>query len=76
MFGMNIPFVYWQAKDGYASQRVALKGKSKKQALVAVSNKLVKQAYAIAKSGLVYDENFRSRQPQIKKKTKNICFLP
>lgn len=46
-------------------ERITLKGKSKKLALVAVSNKLVKQAFAIAQSGLVYDENFRSRQPQM-----------
>jgi hypothetical protein len=37
------------------------KGKSKKLALIAVSNKLLKQAFAIAKSGLPYDENYVSR---------------
>lgn len=37
------------------------KGKSKKLALIAVANKLLKQAFAIAKSGLPYDENFVSR---------------
>jgi len=30
---------------------------SKKLALIAVANKLLKQAFAIAKSGLPYDEN-------------------
>lgn len=39
-------------------ERIVLKGKSKKLALIAVSNKLLKQAFAIAKSGLPYDENF------------------
>jgi len=40
--------------------RITNKGKSKKVALIAVSNKLLKQAYAIAKSGLPYDEKFKS----------------
>lgn len=42
-------------------ERIVAKGKSKKLALIAVSNKLLKQAFAIAKSGLPYDENFVSR---------------
>jgi transposase len=41
-------------------ERIISKGKSKKLALIAVSNKLLKQAFAIAKSGLPYDENFMS----------------
>ena len=41
--------------------RIVTKGKSKKLALIAVSNKLLKQAFAIAKSGLPYDENFVSK---------------
>jgi transposase len=41
--------------------RLVAKGKSKKLALIAVANKLLKQAFAIAKSGLPYDENFVSR---------------
>ncbi len=41
-------------------QRIIAKGKSKKLALIAVSNKLLKQSLAIAKSGLYYDENFKS----------------
>lgn len=41
--------------------RIVAKGKSKKLALIAVANKLLKQAFAIAKSGLPYDENFISR---------------
>lgn len=40
--------------------RIVNKGKSKKLALIAVSNKLLKQAFAIAKSGLPYDENYTS----------------
>jgi len=40
--------------------RIVAKGKSKKLALIAVCNKLLKQAFAIAKSGLIYDETCRS----------------
>ncbi len=36
------------------------KGKSKKLALIAVCNKLLKQAFAIAESRIPYDENHRS----------------
>lgn len=42
-------------------ERLVNKGKSKKLALIAVANKLLKQAFAIAKSGLPYDENFVSK---------------
>jgi len=41
-------------------ERIVAKGKSKKLALIAVANKLLKQAFAIARSGLPYDENFVS----------------
>jgi len=41
-------------------ERIVAKGKSKKLALIAVCNKLLKQAFAIAKSGLIYDETYRS----------------
>mgnify|MGYP003995585337 FL=1 len=41
-------------------QGIIAKGKSKKLALIAVVNKLLTQSLAIAKSGLYYDENFRS----------------
>ena len=44
-------------------QRITNKGKSKKLALIAVSNKLLKQAFAVAKSGIPYDENYRSVLP-------------
>jgi transposase len=40
--------------------RIVAKGKSKKLALIAVCNKLLKQAFAVAKSGLIYDQNYRS----------------
>ena len=42
-------------------ERIVAKGKSKKLALIAVANKLLKQAFAIAKSGLIYDENYKSK---------------
>lgn len=42
-------------------ERIIAKGKSKKLALIAVCNKLLKQAFAIAKSGLPYDENLVSK---------------
>ena len=41
-------------------ERIVAKGKSKKLALIAVCNKLLKRAFAIAKSGLIYDETYRS----------------
>jgi transposase len=41
-------------------ERIVAKGKSKKPALIAVCNKLLKQAFAIAKSGLTYDDSYRS----------------
>ncbi len=41
-------------------ERIVNKGKSKKLALIAVSNKLIKQSFAIAKSGLPYDEKYVS----------------
>ena len=44
--------------------RIVAKGKSKKLALIAVANKLLKQAFAIARSGLPYDENFVSVLPK------------
>jgi transposase len=41
-------------------ERIINKGKSKKFALIAVANKLLKQCFAIAKSGIPYDETFVS----------------
>ena len=40
--------------------RITAKGKSKKLALMAVCNKLLKQAFAISQSGLKYDVNYVS----------------
>jgi transposase len=40
--------------------RIVNKGKPKKVALIAVSNKLLKIALAVAKSKMPYDENYRS----------------
>jgi transposase len=45
-------------------QRLLQKNKSKQLALIAVSNKLIKQAFAIAKNNSMYDPNYQ----------KNICF--
>ena len=42
-------------------ERIVNKGKSKKLALIAVCNKLIKQAFAVAKSGMPYDPNYRSK---------------
>ena len=44
-------------------ERIVAKGKSKKLALIAVCNKLIKQAFAISKSGLPYDPEYRSVRP-------------
>jgi len=41
-------------------QRLLAKGKSKKLALIAVANKLIKIIFAIAKSGLPYDREYKS----------------
>ena len=43
-------------------ERIVAKGKSKKLALIAVCNKLIKQAFGVVKNDLVYDENYRRRQ--------------
>ena len=43
-------------------ERLLEKGKPKKLALIAVANKLVKQAFAILKSGSSYDENHISEK--------------
>lgn len=41
-------------------RRLVTKGKSKKLALIAVANKLLKQAFAIAKSGITYNKDYSS----------------
>lgn len=45
-------------------ERIVNKGKSKKLALIAVTNKLLKQCFAIAKSGRPYDETHVSILPR------------
>jgi len=45
-------------------ERLVNKGKSKKLALIAVANKLIKQCFAIAKSGRPYDEKYVSVLPR------------
>lgn len=45
-------------------ERIGNKGKSKKLALIAVANKLIKQCFAIAKSGRPYDEKYVSVLPR------------
>jgi len=40
--------------------RLIARGKSKKLALIAVSNKLLKQAFAISKSGIEYTESYQN----------------
>ena len=49
-------------KDVY--ERIVNKGKSRKLALIAISNKLIKQIFAIAKSVLPYDETYVSVLPK------------
>ncbi|MFT6187213.1 MAG: transposase [Cryomorphaceae bacterium] len=44
-------------------QRIVNKGKSPKLALITVANRLLKQALAIAKSGIPFDQNYRSKNP-------------
>lgn len=41
--------------------RIIAKGKSKKLALIAVCNKLLKQAFSIVKNGIPYDSEYKSR---------------
>lgn len=43
--------------------RIVAKGKSKKLALLAVCNKLLKQAFSIVKNNMYYDETYVSRLP-------------
>jgi len=42
-------------------ERLVAKGKHKKVALMAVCNKLLKQAFAIVKSGVAYQANFAQK---------------
>ena len=45
--------------------RIVAKGKSKKLALIAVCNKLLKQVFAVAKSGIPYDPYYKSCIPSL-----------
>jgi transposase len=45
--------------------RIVAKGKSKKLALIAVCNKLLKQAFAIVKNRISYQDNYRSTLAKI-----------
>jgi transposase len=45
-------------------ERIVNKGKSKKLALIAVANELLKQCFAIAKSDRPYDESYVSVLPK------------
>ena len=42
--------------------RLLAKGKQKKLILIAIANKLLKQIFAVVKSGLAYNENFLSKK--------------
>ncbi|MEP1486789.1 MAG: IS110 family transposase, partial [Algibacter sp.] len=44
--------------------RIVAKGKSKKLALIAVCNKLLKKAFSIVKNGVPYNDEFRSTLPK------------
>ncbi len=41
-------------------ERITAKGKSKKLALIAVSNKLLRQCFAVGKSGIPWDPEFKN----------------
>lgn len=51
-------------KDLYL--RLRAKGKAHRVAMIAVVNKLIKQAFAVAKSGVGYDKNYRHLNPILK----------
>lgn len=58
----------WSASQHNAAcrecyQRLRSKGKSGKEAMIAVANKLVRQAFAVVKSGESYVDGFTSRKP-------------
>ena len=45
--------------------RLVAKGKPKMVALIAVANKLIKQAFAIGTRGIMYDPNFETAKKHI-----------
>ena len=49
---------YYNIKMMNLYDKILAEGKVKKLVLIAVCNKLIKQSYAIAKSGLPYDPNY------------------
>lgn len=54
----SVFYLFWNTTR---CNRSVIWGKNKKLALIAVANILLKQVFAIAKSGLTYDEKFVSR---------------
>ena len=58
--GVYTLFVYTQE----VYERLVNKGKSKKLALIAVANKLIKQCFAMVKSVRPYDETYVSVLPR------------
>jgi len=63
IFKVSICFTSITKASGFCREiyeRIVAKEKSKKLALIAVCNKLLKQAFAIAKSGLIYEDSYRS----------------
>ena len=57
--------LYFYASNYYRAHkaiydRIVAKGNNKKLVLIAVCNKLLKQVFAMLKSGLMYDETYRS----------------
>ena len=60
MWGCIHYFVYTQE----VYERLVNKGKGKKLALIAVANKLIKQCFAMVKSGRPYDETYVSVLPR------------
>ena len=53
-------------------ERLRANGKSGKVALIAVANKLIRQAFAVIKSGLPYEDGFVSLPPQLRLATNTI----
>jgi hypothetical protein len=41
-------------------KRIVAEGKTKKLVLITVCNKVLKQAFALDKSGLIYEEEYKS----------------
>jgi transposase len=54
-----------KARSTLLFERLVAKGNNKKLALIAVCNKLLKQAFAIIKSGVPYQADFSSKLARI-----------